>query len=220
MQITDKSISPLRNCSLHTNLEPARLFCKPALTDTLKQWLIPGAHFFHVTVFKHIPSLMKQGLDPAYGGIEGAGARTNLEDFCILSKGLVHAATHASGTQTYIKLYELGSFKSGWYAIYGPCTTLAEAPLVLRFPKRLEGVVWSPDEDDPNGVKTPGRIKPEYIEALTTEGWVPLFDLIEVENAIQTAPAPAPDSAAELDRLRKKYPPFDPDAPFYPGCFF
>lgn len=206
--------------NLHTNLTAANSFKKAEKLSGIKRWMNPSEYYFHVTSFSNIPSIIKSGLDPEKGGDGGAGDKFKLDGFKEASQNFVHAAKDEKSASKYVNLYELDSFKSGYGFSNEEPDSLKDCAVVLRFSKNLENLNWVKDEDDPESFKTNNPIKPENIEALTTEGWVSVSSLTEVKDALPISASLAKKLEAEAAaELRKKYMPFNSNVPYYYGGF-
>lgn len=182
--------------TLETNLKPAREFISPSYLNWAKECVISPSHYYHVTTYKHIPSIITTGLDPAYGGKGGSSEKVGFEDFMNISKGNIHLSCYTSNVKKYINLYDKSSdFNKkhdfnpqkadfDFNTTYHAPTTLGESAVVLRVPKKIEGIEWDEDYDDKEGVTSSKAIEPEHIEALTTQGWIPVSDLVEIRKAL------------------------------------
>jgi hypothetical protein len=156
---------------------------QPFLADQGRQPLSPNQvspfYYYHAAQYDNLVGkngILRKGLQPSHGGRGGAGdalggkagARFNAR-----SVGVVHGSPDSHTAVFYALLKDKTDLEK-----------FGKMSLILRFPK---GVVPAAqverDPDDPRNcwrIKIP--IQPRHIEALTTEGWVPVQDLTALEE--------------------------------------
>lgn len=182
---------------LGTSLRPAGPFLlDPKTGKPLQQDAVSNRYFYHATNYLNLSRIRKGGMDPGAGGKGGAGDRVGDERFKKRSAGKVHAtaSTHTASfygvlqdePSLFVKAFGDRLFQ-GQGAPSDP-DELNKLAVVLRFKRRLPGVVWEKDPDDPReAYRTPDKIAPQHIEALTTEGWVKVEKLTELGAALSIA---------------------------------
>jgi len=151
---------------------------------------------YQATSYRNLQSIRTNGLDPGHGGNGGAGAQLGAAgtDFVITSQGYIHG-TSASSTANFYSLMrdDPPLFGNIHTDIGNPANRLAphllaDMAIILRFSKKETfdlGVDWERDPHDPrNAFRTRNAIGPDYIEGLTTEGWVKIRFLINLDSAL------------------------------------
>jgi len=184
---------------LDTNLQPAQPFLMKPLADGKGLAPLPsdiandGTWLYQATSFKNLASIRVGGLDPDYGGKGGSGAIVGGQQgahFNSRSAGKVHG-TSASTTANFYALmkdspatFVRAFFNIGDLEKKAEPSLMGDFAIILRFPRT--GFTWFTDPDDPrNAFCTRDTIPPWCIEGLTTEGWVKISRLTELDKALR-----------------------------------
>lgn len=149
-------------------------------------------YLYQATSYKNLASIRASGLDPNYGGKGGAGAVIGGEignHFNVNSGGKVHGTSSSATAGFYALMKDSPAAFVKAFANFGDLknksepSRLAEFAIILRF-SRKSGK-WIRDPDDPrNAFCTTDSIPPSQIEGLTTEGWVKIQNLTELDKAL------------------------------------
>jgi hypothetical protein len=156
--------------------------------------LVDPRYYYHATKYGNLPMIKANGLDPSCGGQRGASEAVHIQHFIDGSRDKVHASTCTNTSTFYAAVHDKkASFLvQGGGVIPRNPVFLKDLGVILRFSRNLV----SPEdlENDPDDPDRPGairgawriysRISPLFIEALTTEGWVPIRDLVELDAAL------------------------------------
>lgn len=179
---------------LATDLGDAKPFLVNSATGKpMQAEFINNRFYYHATNFGNLKSIKVSGLDPNFGGHGGASDQVKSPQFKARSAGKVHASTSTHTATFYgllhdepslfVKAYGAGLFPGG---IPADPKHLKKMTVILRFSKacvRPSNVEKDPD-DPRNAWRIYSRISPLHIEALTTEGWVPILKLVELDAAL------------------------------------
>jgi len=181
--------------SLGTDLDAAIPFLVSTHTGkTIAPNQISPTYFYHATNYNNLRKIQINGLDPRRGGRGGASDQVNSARFKKRSAGKVHAsgATHTAACYSllhdepplFVKAYGKGLFKGG--KVPKRPNELGKMGVILRFPKRvIPSAELEPDPDDPrDAYRIYCRIRPSRIQVLTTEGWVAIGHLKELDLAL------------------------------------
>lgn len=180
-----------------TNLAPAKPFLvnkKTGLPLHQKLQINDHNYYYHATNYNNLSGIQRSGMDPGRGGKGGAGQRVKSDHFVNTSKNFVHATSCTKTAGSYgllhdepalfVKAYGSELFRRGIPPNPGK---LGEFTVIIRFAKIIPNVTWEKDIYDPrDAYRTRNKIPLQYIEALTTEGWVKVGKLTELNEALKT----------------------------------
>jgi hypothetical protein len=155
--------------------------------------IVSHLYYYHATNYTNLRSIKRAGLDPNFGGRGGASDQVKSAQFKKRSAGKVHATTSTHTASFYgllhdepslfVRAYGGGLFPRG---IPPDPADLGKMTIILRFPQNsVPRRAVQKDPDDPrNAWRIYSRVSPIHIEALTTEGWVPIAKLVELDAAL------------------------------------
>lgn len=196
---------------LDTNLEAAEPFLMKPTADGHGLKRLPSnignddIYFYQATSYKNLASIKTSGLDPNYGGKGGSGAVVGGNDgnaFNVGSSGKVHGTSSSATVSFYALMKDSPATYIKAFGNIGDLenkpepTKLADFAIILRFSRKICN--WIRDPDDPrNAFCTKDMIPASRIEGLTTEGWVKILDLTELDKAL-TDPAQSNESPSSF----------------------
>lgn len=179
---------------LGTRLDAAQLFLVDSASGKpLRQEYVDPHYYYHATNYDNLRSIKQFGLDPNFGGRGGASDRVKDQRFKQRSAGKVHAATSTHTASFYgllhdepslfVKAYGGGLFRQG---VPKDPVRLGKMTVILRFSRNVvPAKSVEVDPDDPrHAYRIYSRISPFHIEALTTEGWVSIGSLVDLDAAL------------------------------------
>jgi hypothetical protein len=183
---------------LDTNLKPAEPFLMKPTADGRGLKPLPSDikddkdFLYQATSYRNLAGIRTGGLDPDHGGKGGSGSvvgGTSGERFNNRSSGMVHGTSSSRTASSYALMKDSpGTYVSAFRNIGDlknkpEPTELADFAIILRFPRA--GRNWAVDPDDRrNAFRTTEKIPASCIEGLTTEGWVKIADLTELDKAL------------------------------------
>jgi hypothetical protein len=165
---------------------------------------------YHMTSFRNLLSIQKNGLDPSYGAKKGGscsigGGEELQKSSKKNTKGKIAAGTSNAVVATYVH-------QRGAWAELVQDTPIANFEIMLRFKSTL-AKDWVIDPDHPNGAWHSETLIPSNaIECLIFDGWVPiksvdLDDLLGEHIYPEDGPSQGPTFMAfTLDNLTKTFP--------------
>ena len=160
--------------SLGTDTDAAAPFLADDQGNVLHPNAISPLYFYHACNYEALRGIRRTGLDPSHGGQGGAGdvlGGANGHYFNARSVGVVHGTTASHTAVFYALLKDQKDIGFG------------KMSLILRFLRNTvpPGDVAVDPDDNRNAFRISRRVAPANIEALTTEGWVPISDLTELD---------------------------------------
>jgi hypothetical protein len=201
-----KEITAYRLGNNQNKFEKERGVAKPALNNlkNLDQYV------FHLTTLRNLffaptgsmrnTGILSRGLDPGEGGGPGGACETcevlkdksMLEDSIKNSKGVVAVTTALSNLKMYGNQRHEYTSKAFSQGKYGEMDLVGRESILLRF--RLKKRHMEVMEVDPQHPKDKMvqlirgvQIEPRELEALTSDGWVPLLNLRALEGLFPVA---------------------------------
>lgn len=166
---------------LGTDTEPAQPFLANKEGAPIHPNNISTYYYYHACNYEALRGIKETGLDPGHGGRGGAGdvlvQQGNMQGgghFNARSVGVVHGttATHTAVFYALLKDQKDIGFR--------------KMSLILRFPKNIvpaRNVAVDPD-DPRSAFRISISVAASHIDALTTEGWVPISDLTELDAVL------------------------------------
>lgn len=176
--------------------------------DSAKNPLSPDArhqegYMYHMTSYKNLALIRSTGLDPRCGGKPGGA--------CFLAEGemktgsIQHSQNSIATTNRpfTISIY----MKQRWNraTVSGDFGPIDEFSVILKFQNEYEAGAWEKDPQDKQAWLLKGtNVPPEKIQCLTTEGWVPLTSLIDIEKVLakEEREKTARELAQQMDSAR------------------